>query len=134
VAPAVPEQSAAGLTETLVGFGRALRDAGLPVGTGEVMTLCAAMDPLDPTDLLDLYWGGRATLVTRHDQIPVYHDVFLRYFLDASGTHRAPSGPSRPSRSARRAARCSCPRPSVSDASERRSAHRWDWSPPTSAP
>ncbi len=92
VAPAVAEQPAAGLTETLVGFGRALRDAGLPVGTGEVMTLCAAMDPLDPTDLLDLYWGGRATLVTRHDQIPVYHDVFLRYFLDA------PDDPPRPER------------------------------------
>ena len=37
VAPAVAEHPAAGLTETLVGFGRALRDAGLPVGTGEVM-------------------------------------------------------------------------------------------------
>jgi uncharacterized protein len=96
VAHAVAEQPAPGLTETLVGFGRALRAAGLPVGTGEVMTLCAAMDPLDPTDLLDLYWGGRAALVTRHDQIPVYHDVFLRYFLDAPEDSPRPERPFTP--------------------------------------
>ncbi|MBI2243925.1 MAG: CoxE, partial [Nocardioides sp.] len=72
--------------ETLVGFGRELRAAGLPVGTGDVVTFCAAMEPLDPTDLMDLYWGGRATLVSRREQIPTYHETFLRYFLD----HAAP--------------------------------------------
>ena len=49
----------------LVGFARELRAAGLAVGTGDVLTYCAAMDPLDPTDLVDLYWAGRATLVTQ---------------------------------------------------------------------
>jgi uncharacterized protein with von Willebrand factor type A (vWA) domain len=39
------------------------------------------MEPLDPTDLLDLYWAGRTTLVTRRDDIPVYDEVFRRYFL-----------------------------------------------------
>ena len=34
------------------------------------------MTPLDPTDLVDLYWAGRATLVTRRDGIPVYDEVF----------------------------------------------------------
>ncbi len=68
--------------ETLVSFARELRTAGLPVGSGDVVTFCAAMEPLDPTDLMDLYWGGRATLVTRREQIPVYHEVFLRFFLD----------------------------------------------------
>ncbi|ABL79783.1 MULTISPECIES: VWA domain-containing protein [unclassified Nocardioides] len=72
--------------ETLVGFARELRAAGLPVGTGDGVTFCAAMEPLDPTDLMDLYWGGRATLVTRREQIPTYHETFLRYFLD----HPAP--------------------------------------------
>ena len=69
--------------ETLVGFGRALREAGLPVGTGDVLTYCAAMEPLDPTDLMDLYWAGRTTLVTRRDQIPTYHEVFKTWFLGA---------------------------------------------------
>ena len=48
----------------LVGFARELRAAGLAVGSGEVLTYCAAMTALDPSDLLDLYWAGRATLVS----------------------------------------------------------------------
>ncbi len=68
----------------LVGFAAQLRSAGLAVGSGDAATYCAAMAPLDPTDLLDLYWAGRATLVTRRDQIPVYDEVFRRYFLGAA--------------------------------------------------
>jgi uncharacterized protein with von Willebrand factor type A (vWA) domain len=66
----------------LVGFSRELRAAGLTVGTGDVLTYCAAMAPLDPTDLLDLYWAGRTTLISRHHDIPAYDRVFRRYFLD----------------------------------------------------
>ena len=51
----------------LVGFAAELRAAGLTVGTGDVLTYFAAMTPLDPTDLVDLYWAGRATLVSRHE-------------------------------------------------------------------
>ena len=80
-------------TATLVGFARELRAAGLPVGTGDVVTFCAAMEPLDPTDLMDLYWGGRATLVTRREHIAAYHETFLRYFLDYP---EAPADESRP--------------------------------------
>jgi uncharacterized protein len=67
----------------LVDFARALRAAGLAVGSGEILTYCAAMTSLDPSDLLDLYWAGRSTLVTRHEQIGIYDDVFRRFFLDA---------------------------------------------------
>jgi uncharacterized protein with von Willebrand factor type A (vWA) domain len=38
---------------------------------------------LDPGDLLDLYWAGRTTLLTRRDQIPVYDRVFRAFFLDS---------------------------------------------------
>lgn len=72
----------AGLVALLVGFGDALRGAGLTVGTGDVQTFCEAVAELDPTDLADLYWAGRASLVTRREQIPVYRRVFRRYFLD----------------------------------------------------
>jgi uncharacterized protein with von Willebrand factor type A (vWA) domain len=65
----------------LTGFARQLRSAGVAVGSGDVLTYCAAMTPLDPTDLLDLYWGGRATLVAKRDDIPVYDEVFRRFFL-----------------------------------------------------
>ena len=67
----------------LVGFARALRAAGLAVGSGEILTYCAAMTSLDPSDLLDLYWAGRSTLVTRHEQIETYDEVFRRFFLGA---------------------------------------------------
>ena len=67
----------------LVAFARALRAAGLAVGSGEVLTYCAAMTSLDPSDLLDLYWAGRSTLVTRHEQIGIYDEVFRSFYLDA---------------------------------------------------
>jgi uncharacterized protein len=76
---AVPELPFVGV---LVDFARELRAAGLAVGPGDALTYCTAMGPLDPTDLLDLYWAGRTTMVTRHDQIPVYDRVFRRFFLD----------------------------------------------------
>jgi len=66
----------------LVAFADELRNAGLPVGSGDVVTYSAAMARLDPTDLVDLYWGGRTTTVTRRDHIPVYDRVFRKFFLD----------------------------------------------------
>jgi uncharacterized protein len=65
----------------LVNFVRELRAAGLDVGTGDAATFSAAMAALDPTDLTDLYWGGRTTLISKRENIPVYDDVFRRYFL-----------------------------------------------------
>ena len=65
----------------LVRFAGALRSAGLSIGSGDVLTYCAALAPLDPTDLVDLYWAGRTTLVIRRDDIPVYDRVFGSFFL-----------------------------------------------------
>jgi hypothetical protein len=75
----VPEESP--FAPVLVGFARELRSAGITVGTGDVLTYSSAMSPLDPSDLVDLYWAGRTTLVSRRDDIPVYDQVFRRYFL-----------------------------------------------------
>ncbi len=58
-------------------FGRALRAEGLPVGTGRIAAFCRAAALLSPEDL---YWAGRATLVARRDQIPVYDRVFQAFF------------------------------------------------------
>ncbi len=71
----------AGFVGLLAAFSRELRAAGVAVGTGDILTYCAAMEPLDPTDLLDLYWAGRATLVSKRDDIAVYDAVFRRFFL-----------------------------------------------------
>jgi uncharacterized protein with von Willebrand factor type A (vWA) domain len=77
------------LTSVLVGFARELRAAGLTVGTGDVLAYFAAMTPLDPTDLVDLYWAGRATLLSRHEDQGVYDRVFRTYFLGEDAPARS---------------------------------------------
>jgi uncharacterized protein with von Willebrand factor type A (vWA) domain len=69
------------LVRLLVAFGRALRSHGLSVGSGDISTYCAAMVPLDPTDLVDLYWAGRTSMISRRDDIAVYDEVFRAFFL-----------------------------------------------------
>ena len=64
-------------TQTLVEFARALRAEGLPAGTGATAEFCRAAALLGPGDL---YWAGRATLVARHEEIPVYDRVFRGFF------------------------------------------------------
>ncbi len=66
-----------GTLETLVGFGRALRDEGLGVGTDRIASFCSAA-ALTPTE--ELYWAGRATLISREQDIAVYDRVFARFF------------------------------------------------------
>ena len=80
-----------GYVELFVEFSHALRAADLPVGTDDVMTFCEAVVHLDPTDILDLYWAGRTSLVAKRDHIPVYDNVFRQFFLDEKPT--APDDP-----------------------------------------
>ena len=72
-----------GIFDVLVGFGRALRHESVAVGSGQVLTFCEAAGRLDPTNLTDLYWSGRACLVTRQIDVAVYDRVFRAYFLGA---------------------------------------------------
>jgi uncharacterized protein len=81
--PAAPELERVPFTGLLVTFAGELRAAGLAVGSGDVLVYCSALSKLNPADLVDLYWAGRATLVNRHDDIAVYDRVFRRFFLAA---------------------------------------------------
>jgi uncharacterized protein len=76
----------------LAAFGRALRAEGLPVGSGRIASFCRAAALLSPGDL---YWAGRATLVARRDQIPVYDRVFRSFFggeqVQAASRRRRPT-------------------------------------------
>jgi len=63
--------------ETLVRFGRALRAAGLPVGPDRVASFSRAAALLPPGEL---YWAGRATLLSRPEQIEVYDALFAHFF------------------------------------------------------
>jgi uncharacterized protein with von Willebrand factor type A (vWA) domain len=63
--------------ERLVEFGRALRAEGLPVGTGRIQSFCRAVEEVGTRDL---YWAGRATLISRRDDVPAYDRVFRAFF------------------------------------------------------
>lgn len=80
-----------GFVELFVDFGNHLREAGLPIGSDDVMAMCSSIALLDPTDILDVYWAGRCSLVSRRDHIPVYDNVFRMFFLDEKPT--APDDP-----------------------------------------
>jgi uncharacterized protein len=69
----------------LTRFGRALRTEGVDVGTGQIADFCRAAVLLPPGDL---YWAGRATLVSGGDEIAVYDRVFREFF----GASQAPAG------------------------------------------
>ena len=62
---------------SLATFGRALRAEGLAVGTGRLTDFCRAASLVGPADL---YWAGRATLVSRPEETPVYDRVFRTHF------------------------------------------------------
>jgi uncharacterized protein with von Willebrand factor type A (vWA) domain len=81
--PASPRWSATSTAEAfagLIGFGRELRRRGLPVGTGRILTFCRAAAALSPLSRADLYWCGRASLISRPEDIEAFELAFAAYF------------------------------------------------------
>lgn len=70
-----------------------LRSAGVTIGIDAGITFVRALDVLKPVAIDDLYWAGRATLIKREDQIPIFDREFAR-FLDLLGDDAA--GPPSP--------------------------------------
>ena len=64
----------------LVGFVRALRAEGLAAPVGSTIAFVEAVGALDVNRRDDVYWAGRATLVRRPEDTPVYDRVFARCF------------------------------------------------------
>lgn len=71
------------LISILVGFGRDLRREGMTVGTDQLVTYAQAAARLGPTDAQDLYWAGRACLVSRREDLAIYDRAFRRWFAGA---------------------------------------------------
>jgi uncharacterized protein len=63
-----------------VGFARALRDAGVVVPPDCVVAYARALDAVTLTERGPVYWAGRATLIRRPDEIPIYDEVFRRFW------------------------------------------------------
>jgi uncharacterized protein with von Willebrand factor type A (vWA) domain len=64
----------------LVGFGRLLRQRGLPVGTGRILTFCRAVAALDRLDRRGVYWAGRVAMVARKEDLAAYDAAFDHWF------------------------------------------------------
>lgn len=67
-------------TETMLGFVRALRAAGVPAGTGSAQAFLGALRDLDPADSESVYWAGRLTLCSARTDLPRYDACFALYF------------------------------------------------------
>src|SRR5262245_43761811 len=77
MAASAPE---AGALERLIGFGRALRGRGLPVGTGRIVTFCRSAGALGVRERDDLYWAGRASLISRPEDVGTFDAAFDDWF------------------------------------------------------
>jgi uncharacterized protein len=74
--------------DALVGFGRLLRDSGVPADSRRIEAFC---DAATRSDGADLYWVGQATLVSRPEHRPIYDRCFRAYFGNVQ-----PERPDRP--------------------------------------
>ena len=63
-----------------MGFGRHLRAQGLNVGTGRILTFVRAAGALRPSTRQQLFWAGRASLVSRPEDFDLYGKAFDEYF------------------------------------------------------
>ena len=71
---------ASGPVPPLVALGRDLRDRGLPVGTGRILTFVQGVSALGLADRDSLYWTGRSTMVASRADIETFDGVFDTWF------------------------------------------------------
>ena len=79
--PAGGPGRAADPVDVAVGFAGALRRAGLEVSLTSALLYAEALSVCDVTSRTSLYWAGRAALVHRFEDVPVYDAVFGAYWL-----------------------------------------------------
>ena len=70
------------LAENIVHFARALRRAGLPVGTGRILDAVRAVAAVGFTSRRDFYWTLHAACVTRPEHRAVFGQIFRLYWRD----------------------------------------------------
>jgi uncharacterized protein with von Willebrand factor type A (vWA) domain len=68
------------LARDVVGFARALRDAGLPIGVAQTEAFAEALTWVDALARRELYLAARATLVFRREDLAVFDDLFATWF------------------------------------------------------
>jgi uncharacterized protein len=80
----------------VVGFGRALRDAGVGVGLDQLASFATALPLIAISDRREVYCAARTTLVTRREDLVVFDEVFARWFggdAPATSPRKMPHAP-----------------------------------------
>ena len=70
----------ADLARLAVGFGEALREAGVPATLEQSGRFVRSVQLINPLSINDLYWAARITLVSQHDDLEVFDRVFAQVF------------------------------------------------------
>ncbi len=70
------------LVDNIVHFARALRKAGVRVGSGQVETAIRAVEATGFSERVDFYHTLRATLITRATDLQIFHQVFAMFWRD----------------------------------------------------
>ncbi|CUH50600.1 vWA domain-containing protein [Shimia marina] len=70
------------LTHNITWFARALRKAGLPIGTGRLLDAIRAVEAAGFTSKEDFYWTLHACFVSRPEHRVVFAQVFRLYWRD----------------------------------------------------
>ncbi len=82
------------VVDTVLGFARTLRHAGVSASPDRVEAMLAALGSLDVLDPGNVYWAGRLTLCGGPDDLDRYDAAFAAYF--AGERPRAPRSAGRP--------------------------------------
>jgi len=70
------------LVENIVHFARALRKAGMKLGTAQLETAVRAVEEAGFTRRIDFYHVLRCTLVSRAEDLEVFHQIFAMFWRD----------------------------------------------------
>lgn len=81
-APTLPVPEDGKLVDNITHFARALRRAGVPVGTGRVIDAIRAVEAVGFTDRRDFYHTLEACFVSRPEQRQVFAQVFRLFWRD----------------------------------------------------
>ncbi|EFH13772.1 hypothetical protein HMPREF0731_0003, partial [Pseudoroseomonas cervicalis ATCC 49957] len=78
------------LAANLLGFGRMLRRAGLPLGPAELLAGAEALTRIELGDRREVRAALRATLVHRHEHQEIFDHAFALWWRDPeAGRHAA---------------------------------------------
>lgn len=77
------------LSVNVMHFGRLLRAAGLPVGSGHVMDAVRTLEAVGLDRRDDVYWALHAAFVKRRDQQELFRQAFELFWKDPFGKNQA---------------------------------------------